>query len=78
MATYHVMCDPEDNIIYAGTTNKQGTKFINKTAVTEETLTAVRNHFLAMAIKENTNEVGFRWTAEAGTMTLKFVIEEGE
>ncbi len=77
MAEYHVGCNPETNIIYAGTVNKKGDKWVNQSVVTEEVLGAVRNHFLWIAGKEETNEVGYRWTLDDGrAVTLKLIIED--
>ena len=77
MATYHVGCD-NDNVIYAGTQTKTGS-WNNKSDVTTETLEAVRNHFLNLAAKEQTNEVGYRWEYDNGaTVFLKIVIEQKE
>lgn len=76
---YHVGCNPESNIIYAGTVNKKGDKWTNKSEVTEEVLAAARDHLLAIAIKENTKELGYHWDNENGTMViLKVVLMEKE
>ena len=79
MTKYHVGCSPENNVIYAGTINKTGDKWTNKTDVTEECLEAVTNHFLRIAQKEETNELGYRWQYEDGTTVfLKIVVETKE
>lgn len=79
MATYHVGCNPGDNKIYAGTTNKNGTKWINSNEVTEEVLFAVRNHFLKIAEMEKTNEIGYRWETDDGyAITLQLLVQTKE
>lgn len=76
MAEYHVGCNPDNNVIYAGTVNKAMTKWIRQTDVTQECLEAVRNHFFALAEQENTNELGYRWELSDGrVVTLKITIE---
>ena len=76
MATYHVRHNPETNTILAGTLNKAEDKFTNSTDATEECLLAVRNHFLQLADKEQTNEVGYQWEFDNGTkIFLKVVVE---
>ena len=79
MAVYHVGCNLENNVIYAGTVNKKQDKWLTQTEVTDEALLAVRNHFLKLAEQEQTNEVGYRWTFDNNKMvTLKVVIEDVE
>ena len=74
---YHVGYDPNTNNIYAGTVNKKGNKWVNKTVVNDECLAAVANHFLWIARKEETNEAGYRWTYNDGSaVTIKVVVEE--
>ena len=77
MATYHVQTNPKSNIIYAGTINKKGDKWLTQTDVTNECLEAVRDHFLWVARKEETNEIGYHWEYSNGSsIFLKIVIEE--
>ena len=71
---YHVGCSPENNVIYAGTTNKKLDKWVNKTEVTEEALAAVRDHLFAIARKENVKELGYHWDAEDGSMIVLKVV----
>ena len=65
---YHVGYDAETNNILAGTVNKKGDRWINKTIVNDECIAAVANHFLCIAVKENTNEAGYNWKLENGTV----------
>lgn len=77
--TYHVARNPETNKIYAGTISKKEDKWTNKTEVTEECLLAVRDHFLWIADKEQTDDVGFRWEFNDGTeIFLKVIIQKKE
>ena len=78
MATYHVGCNPDNNVIYAGTVNKNMTKWINQTDVTRECLVAVRNHFMKIAEHENTTETGYQWLEGNKKITLRMTIEETE
>lgn len=71
---YHVNCNKDTNIIYAGTINKKGDKWVNNSPVTEECLLAVREHLLNIAKKENVNEIGFHWEMEDGSMIALKVI----
>lgn len=71
---YHVGCSPENNMIYAGTTNKKMDKWVNKSDVTEEALAAVRDHLLNIAHKEGVSELGYRWDAEDGSMIVLKVV----
>lgn len=77
---YHVGTSSETNIIYAGTVNKRGDKWVNKSVVTDECLVAVRDHFIHIMQKEETKEVGYRWTLSDGNaieLTVK-VLENPE
>jgi len=65
---YHVGCNPYTNVIYAGTINKVGDKWTRKSDVTEECLTAAREHLLNIAKKEETPEVGYYWDLPDGRM----------
>lgn len=81
MAEYHVECSAETGRIYAGTTNKKGDKWINRTDVTEKALIAVRDHFLRVkAEQEEDNPViGYQWNYDDGTsITLRMDIETKE
>ena len=74
--TYHVGYDPDTNNIFAGAVTKKGDRWTGKNVVNEECLAAVTNHFLGIARKEKTNEVGYRWTYDDGSaVTIKVVIE---
>lgn len=65
---YHVQCNPDSGIIHAGTVNKQKTKWVNKTDVTNEVLEAARDHLLFIAAKNELQEgVGYRWERNDGT-----------
>lgn len=81
--TFHVNCSPLTGTIYAGTINKNGTKWLKKTDVTEEALAAVRDHFMNMLLEEKTNTVGYQWTKTDGSvvtlqLTLRPKTKEGE
>lgn len=72
--TYHVGCNPDNGMIYAGTTNKKMDKWTNKSEVTEEALAAVRDHLFAIACKEQVKELGYHWDAEDGSMIILKVV----
>ena len=79
MANYHVSCSTETNKIYAGTINKKADKWVNKSDVTEETILAVRQHFMnIMAIQEEpTDTLGYRWENENGKdIILQVVVKD--
>ena len=79
MANYHVALDRKENKIYAGTVSKDNTKWTNKSEVTEECMTAVRDHFTMIAIKEQNNEVGYIWNMDDGSkFKLMLTIEVPE
>lgn len=73
---YHVQCNPDTGIINAGTVNKQKTKWVNRTNVTEEALMAVRDHLLFVAEKNHLEEgAGYRWDRGDGySISLKVEI----
>lgn len=73
--SYHVGCNPETNIIFAGTVNKKGDKWVNKSEVTEEVLAAARDHLLTIANKEQVKDLGYHWDAEDGSMVILKVIK---
>jgi hypothetical protein len=76
---YHVNCNKDTNIIFAGTINKKGDKWIKNSPVTEECLLAVREHLLNIAKRENVNEIGFHWDMDDGTMiALKVIVMDAE
>ena len=79
MATYHVNYNPAVGKIFAGTVNKKGDKWVNKTDVTEETLLAVREHLLDVMKhqEDNPDIVGYRWeTTDNKTITLQIQIAD--
>ncbi len=68
MAQYHVGCGPISGAIYAGTLNKKGDMWLNKTDVTEEALASVRDHLEYQAQKEKQSTFGYEWTKKNGTV----------
>lgn len=71
MAEYHVGLNKDGEII-AGLKSKTG-KWTNNSVVTDETLTAVRDHLLAKIQKEN-KDITFGWHYSNGkTLMLKLV-----
>lgn len=82
MAEYHVNRNTESNRIFAGRLNKERSKWISASDVTDECLIAVRDHFLAIMAQErlngdDTKELGFLWKIndDKDVITLKVVIE---
>ena len=80
MAVYHVGCGDISGRIYAGTINKKGDRWVNKSDVTEEALAAVRDHLLmAKNLKENKDAVaiGYQWeTSNNKVITLQVIIQD--
>lgn len=66
MAEYHVGNSPITNTIYAGTLNKAGTMWRNKSDVTEEALACVRDHLFQLANDEGKPEFGYEWDLKDG------------
>jgi hypothetical protein len=76
---FHVSCNSNNNVIYAGTVNKKGNKWLKQTDVTQEAIAAVRDHFMNVKSmqEEDTDIVGYQWkTADGRSITLQLVIEE--
>ena len=67
MAQYHVGCSPITGTIYAGTVNKSGNAWLNKSDVTEEALASVRDHLENQATLEKKLTYGYEWTKKDGT-----------
>ena len=79
MAVYHVYHNSDGKRIFAGTTNKKGDKWVNKTDVTQEAIEAVRDHFIAVRNeqKDDPEAVGYAWTLQDGKrIILKLTLEE--
>ena len=77
---YHVGYNPDAGKLFAGTINKKGDKWVNKSEVTEETLAAVRDFFYDLKSKQEDNPpvVGYRWNFDNGMkIVLQLVVEEG-
>lgn len=69
---YHVKYNKDSKNIVAGTMNKNCTKFINCSDVTEEAIEAVRDHFIALSIERN-EDMAFAWQYNNGkTLVMKF------
>ena len=66
--TYHVKCDRATGRVYAGTINKKGTRWLSVSDVTNEALSAVRDHFINILNqqKDGTNAVGCQWETKDG------------
>ena len=76
---YHVSFSPETKRIYAGTVNKKGTKWVNKSDVTEETFASVRELLLDLreAQEDRPDTIGYQWKMEDGhLLTLQIAITE--
>lgn len=78
--TYHVACGQDTGRIYAGTINKKGDKWTNKTDVTEEALAAVRDHLVMIweaQEEKDATSFGYQWTKKDGTaVTLQVTFEQ--
>ena len=68
MAQYHVGCSLITGTIYAGTVNKKGDLWLNKSDVTEEALASVRDHLEMKAREEKTTFYGYEWSKKDGTV----------
>lgn len=68
MAQYHVGCSPITGTIYAGTVNKKGDSWLNKSDATEEAVAAVRDHLEIKANEEKTTFYGYEWSKKDGTV----------
>ena len=66
MPKYHLGNSPITNTIYAGTLNKEGTMWRNKSDVTEEALACVRDHLKRLADDEGKSEFGYMWDLKDG------------
>ena len=78
---FHVGYSEITGVIYAGTINKKGTKWLKQTDVTQEALTAVRDHFMNIYYnqKEQAGIVGYRWKTKSGkTVTLQLNIIDAQ
>ena len=76
MADYHVKVN-KDGAILAGTITKTGA-WNHNSEVTEEALIAVRDHFIALSVKEN-KDVGYAWQYPNGkTLILKLEEQDTE
>lgn len=65
---YHVQCNPNSGIIHAGTINKKGDRWVNKSDVTKEVLEAARDHLLLIAAQNNLHDgAGYRWERTDGS-----------
>ena len=77
MSEYHVSCGMFG--IYAGTIQKNGTEWKDKTRVTDEAIEAVRDWLLSEAQFYNKTYSGYSWTTKDGkTVTLRMIIEDKE
>lgn len=81
MAEYHVGCGVFG--IYAGTLNKKGDLWQNKSDVTEEALGAVRDYMVNELLGgydcEKTNKNGYGWKLKDGRIVkLEISINESE
>lgn len=68
MAQYHVGCSPITGTIYAGTVNKKGDSWLNKSDATEEAVAAVRDHLVMKAQEDKSSFFGYEWTKKNGTI----------
>lgn len=78
---FHVACSQMTNVIYAGTVNKKGDKWLKQTDVTQEALAAVRDHFLNVLAtqKEDTDTIGYQWKMNDGkVITLQLTMDAEE
>jgi len=77
---YHVQCNPDSGVIHAGTINKKGDKWVNKSDVTNEVLEAARDHLLFIAQKNNLQDgAGYLWHRSDGSvlkLTAQIVPQE--
>ena len=74
MATYHVGCGVFG--IYAGTLNKKGDLWQNKTEVTDEAICAVRDWLYNEFINAEKHGGGYEWKTKDGkTVSLIIKVE---
>ena len=74
MAEYHIGCGI--TAIFAGTLNKNKTRWINKTACTDEAIEAVRDYIVQNelgGLDGNKQSAGYAWTLKDGR-TLELVV----
>lgn len=70
MAQYHVGCSPITGTIYAGTLNKKGNLWVNKSDATEEAIASVRDHLENKAHEEKSDFYGYEWTKKDGAVVV--------
>ena len=73
MAQYHVGCSPITGTIYAGTLNKKGDMWLNKSDVTEEAQRSVCESLYMKAISEKKDQFGYEWDKPDGSKVQLFV-----
>ena len=80
MAQYHIGCSPISGTIYAGTLNKNGNMWVNKSDATEEALASVRDHLEQKTNEEHKTTFGYEWTKKDGTVIqlLVKIVEQKE
>lgn len=79
MATYHVGAGAISGEIYAGTLSKDGSRWQNRTIVTDEAVAAVRDHFLSEAMSAGQDFFGYEWTRKDGKkISLRLIIRDAE
>lgn len=79
MATYHVGTGEISGEIYAGTLNKNGLTWKNRTLVTTEAISAVRDHMLNKMIVDNLSHFGYEWKRKDGKkVVLLLSVENGD
>lgn len=71
MPDYHVAAGIAG--IYAGTINKKGDMWVNKSDVTDEALCAVRDYLVNEANANNAREFGYEWERKDGGKTGLFI-----
>lgn len=77
MAEYHVSAGLFG--IYAGKTNKNGTEWLDKSEVTDETLRAVRDYLVDKLAQNNKTEGGYEGNRKDGKVVELIVkIRDGE
>ena len=78
LAEYHVGCGQISGEIFAGTLSKDGSRWLNRSVVTDEAINAVRDRFMEMAGRDMQNTYGLRRTRkDGGKATLMLKIEGG-
>ena len=77
MTEYHVSAGAFG--IYAGRINKKGDKWLEKSDVTDEALSAVRDYLYDQAIAEGKSICGYEWDRKDGKVVELIVkIRDGE